>query len=389
MEKTAIEVIGSDKCTSCFGCYNVCPIPGAIVMGIDSEGFFRPITTEKCIKCGICQGGCPVVHSTNVNGQLTKIYAAWSLNDHIRVNSSSGGIFSEVAGQIIKENGVVYGVGWDNGRVRHLQISHAQNIQLIRKSKYLQSNVGNSYKDIKQQLGRGRKVFFVGTPCQVAALNKIIRDKKNLLTADLVCHGVPSLKAFEKYTHENFKKKIEKVDFRNKKTGWSNYSVVYYSANGVEKKTIFRYDKFFYGFLKDIFLNKACYNCEFSTFPREGDLTLGDFWGVPSGLKNEKGVSVLTVNNTNGIEIVHKIHEAGRVILREIDFNTATKGNMALYNGKIEIPIDREAFFSEIDMKSFDELSNSYFMPPSKFKYQFERVIRGIARRLPGKYLKR
>ena len=194
-------------------------------MKYDKEGFYKPYILSNCVNCGQCEKACPVIQIEN-NNRCEKSQAAWSKDEEIILKSSSGGIFSELAIEILNENGIVYGVGWENGEVKHKRIDKKENLKELRVSKYLPSFVGESYRQVIKDLKNNKKVLFSGTPCQVAALNKIVKND-NLITLDLICHGMPSYKAYKKYCQENFKEKVKKVDFRNKATGWTNFSSVF------------------------------------------------------------------------------------------------------------------------------------------------------------------
>lgn len=224
MKETAIKIIKSNNCTGCFACYNVCPV-NAIEMKYDDEGFYKPLISSNCIECGRCIKICPVIDNINSN-KVLETYAAWSNDEEILLNSSSGGIFSELALNILNDNGIVYGVGWENGEVKHKRITTKDGLRELQGSKYLPSFVGEAYKSVLEDLKNGKKVLFSGTPCQIAGLNKIVRHD-NLITVDLICHGMPSYKVFKKYCKEEFLEEVKKVDFRSKKTGWINFSLVF------------------------------------------------------------------------------------------------------------------------------------------------------------------
>lgn len=377
--KTAIELIGNKECTGCFACYNICPT-NAIEMKYDKEGFYKPNILSNCIECGKCMKICPVIKNEN-NNRYIKAYGAWSNDEKILLNSSSGGIFSELAFEILNEDGIVYGVGWEDGEVKHKRISTKEKLKELQGSKYLPSFVGEAYKNVVKDLKNGRKVLFSGTPCQIAGLNKIIKHE-NLITVDLICHGMPSYKAYKKYCSEEFKVKVEKVDFRNKNTGWINYSLIYYT--NILKNNYHYMDKFFCGFLKDIYLNEPCYNCKFKGTKdgenREADITLADFWGVPKELYNKDGVSLVVVNNKKGEEIFEKIKK--RVFYKEVSLEIGIKKNISFYKSCTR-PEEREMFYKEIDNLSFEELSNKYFKVESTFKRRIKKILR-----IPIKILK-
>ena len=385
MERAAINIIGYKNCTGCFGCYNVCHL-NAIEMKYDEEGFYKPYILSNCVDCGLCGKICPVIKIENDN-KYEKAYAAWSKNEEIILNSSSGGIFSELAIEILNEKGIVYGVGWENGEVKHKRIDKIGDLKNLRGSKYLPSFVGESYKLVIKDLKNNKKVLFSGTPCQIAALNKIIKNE-NLITVDLICHGMPSHKAYEKYCNENFKEKVKKVDFRNKGTGWTNYSLIYYS--NILKNNLHYVDKFFSGFLKDIYLGNPCYNCKFKGTEngekRQADITLADFWGVPKELCNKNGVSFIVTNNKKGEEYFSKIKD--RIFCQEIPLEVGIKGNSSFYKSCIRSK-ERELFFKEFDNYTFNELSDKYFKTDSLLKIKIKgiiyfpiRVLRFLKRRI-------
>lgn len=383
MGKPAIDIIGYDNCTGCFGCYNSCHL-NAIEMKYDEEGFYKPYILSNCVNCGQCEKACPVIQIEN-NNRCEKSYAAWSKDKEIILNSSSGGIFSELALEILNENGIVYGVGWENGEVKHKRIDKKEDLKELRGSKYLPSFVGESYKQVIKDLKNNKKVLFSGTPCQIAALNKTVKND-NLITVDLICHGMPSHKAYEKYCKENFKKKIEKVDFRNKGTGWTNYSLIYYS--NILKNNLHYVDKFFFGFLRDIYLGNPCYNCKFKGTEkgdkRQADITLADFWGVPKELYNKNGVSFVVTNNKKGEEYFNKIKN--RIFCKEILVEMGLKGNPSFYKSCVR-PKERDMFYKDFDNLTFNELSDKYFKTDSLNVRRIKKVI-NFPRRVLG-FIKR
>lgn len=372
--ETAIKKIGEKACTGCFGCYNVCPV-NAIKMKLDKEGFYKPEILDNCVECGKCQNGCPVVRYDKINRYI-KSYAAWSNEKDIVLNSSSGGIFSELALKIFLDKGIVYGAAWENGQVKHKRIDKEKYLESIRGSKYIPSNIGFTYREIIEDLNHGKKVLFCGTPCQVAALKKIVNNN-NLITVDFICHGIPSYKAYEKYCIEEFKEKIKKVDFRNKMKGWKDYYLVYFG----KKKKIFHHnlDMFFNGFMENIYLNKSCYNCRFKGNKcgneRVADITLGDFWGIPQELFNKDGVSFIVINNEKGMTLFNEIKSS--ITYREVSLNVGLKENSCFYNSCNE-PKERELFYKNIDDMSFKNLSNKYFKMPNLLLFLIKRIVRRL-----------
>lgn len=364
MKQSAIEVIGYDKCTGCYGCLNTCPVHNAIEFKLTDEGFYKPFITNECVHCGYCQEGCPVIKKVNNNvKEDLEVYSCWSRDENIVKNSSSGGIFSELAKVYLESNGVVFGAKWQDGEIVHVGITKLEELEELQKSKYLQSKIEYSYTKVKEYLKEGKKVLFVGIPCEGAALRKVI-EHKNLVIVDVVCHGVPSYSTYKKYVKEVLKKdpKNLRVDFRNKNTGWENYSISYIENQKVIKEHLQREDIWFKGFLSDVYLNKPCYNCEFRTLPRVSDITLGDFWGVPQELKNINGTSVVTINSKKGKELFEKIKN--KIEYKETTFEVAHRGNPCLYNHQLN-DNKREKFYRDFSKKSFEELHKKYFPYPS------------------------
>lgn len=389
MKQSAIEVIGYDKCTGCYGCLNTCPIHNAIEFRLTDEGFYKPFKTNECVHCGYCQEGCPVIKKVNNNvKEELEVYSCWSRDENIVKNSSSGGIFSELAKVYLESNGVVFGAKWQDGEIVHVGITKLEELEELQKSKYLQSKIEYSYTKVKEYLKEGKKVLFVGTPCEVAAL-KLVIEHQDLVTVDLICHGVPSYSTYRKYIEEILKKnpKELKVDFRNKDTGWENFNLAFKNENKIIIQNNHRKDIWFKGFLADVYLNKSCYNCEFRTLPRFADITLGDFWGVPQELKNINGTSVVTINSKKGKELFEKIKN--KIECKETTFEVAHRGNPCLYNHQLNDD-KREKFYRDFSNKSFEELHKKYFPYPSVLSriVRFPRRVLGFIKRKILKFKK-
>lgn len=379
MNNSAIEVIGYDKCTGCYGCLNSCPVKGAIEFKKTEEGFYKPILTDKCVQCGLCKKGCPVITKVNSNKKEDlKVYSCWSKDKKVVKNSSSGGIFSELAKEYLDNNGVVFGAKWENGEIIHCGITKLEELKELQKSKYLQSKINNCYLDIKKYLNEGKKVLFVGTPCEIGALNTIV-NHENLVTVDLICHGIPSYTAYEKYIGENYNLNIKDVtvDFRNKDTGWENYNLTFKNKNQIIIQNNHRKDIWFRGFLTNVYLNKPCYNCEFRTLPRFADITLGDFWGVPIEIKNSEGTSVVTINSKKGKKLFEKIKN--NLEVKDVQLEIALKGNPCLYNYKMS-DNKREGFYKDFSNLTFNELHKRYFPFPNFFKKVINYTINKLKR---------
>lgn len=357
MKTTAINKIGLSECTGCYACYNVCQYD-AITMVMTADGFYKPhITEEKCIECGMCAKKCPVLDTDYNNKKEPDFFMAWSMNRETRKNSSSGGMFSEIAKNILKEGGKVYGVVWDeNFELEHIKVDSLEKLLPLRGSKYLQSKVNKSYLEIKDILENSvKKVLFVGTPCQVAGLKKIVENDR-LLTCDLLCHGIPSYISFKSYL-SSLNDRINEVNFRDKITGWTNYSITLRGEKDTYSKP-FTKDRFFMGFLRDYYLNEACYNCKFSVLPRQGDITLGDFWGISKEYdRNNEGVSVVLANNKKGYEVLISLAKSEDIELEKVEKIMASKSNPRIYSGKLLRPEKRDYIISDIKKFGFNRVA--------------------------------
>jgi len=221
------QVLEKRKCMGCSACMNICPV-GAIEMHEDKEGFKRPvINQEKCINCGACRRTCPVLN-TQTNQALNKCYACYSKDEHSMANSSSGGIFYLLADYVIKNKGIVIGAAFDkHNKLNHIAINELEDIIHLQGSKYLQSDLRDIFQLIRKNI-KDKLILFVGTPCQVAGLKAFLKkDYDNLITVDIICHGVPSPKLFKKYVTEmeaRENQKLVKYIFRDKTSGWETYS---------------------------------------------------------------------------------------------------------------------------------------------------------------------
>ena len=308
-----------DKCTGCGACRNACPV-GAITMTENREGFLSPsVDSEKCIECSKCERACPALNIKKDKKANSLMYAVRG-SDEIRELSSSGGIFSIVSQYILENGGFVCGSAFDeNMRLKHKIVSSAEELDSLRGSKYLQSDTGTVYKEIEALLKDNKKVFFVGTPCQVAGIYGYLgKDYPCLYTADILCHGVPSQKAFSSYLNSVSRgKKVKNVEFRNKRFGWSCENVLVTYEDGTESTHSRRDgDPYLRAFFENIDLRRSCAICNFSSSPRQGDISMGDFWGidrVDPSQNDKKGTSMLTVNSEKGQELLDVIRKSATV----------------------------------------------------------------------------
>jgi len=380
MTDPAIEIIGYEICTGCFACQNACP-KAAIEIAENDFGFYYPKINENCERCGICQNFCPVLNPRPSAGE-PKFYAGWSRDEETRIRSSSGGIFPEIAKYILENGGVVFGVGWDEKlNARHLKVDKIGDLSKLAGSKYVQSYVGSAYRETLKE-AENKKVLFSGTPCQTAALRSF-GNSKEIVTVDVVCHGVPSNLAFRKYLsflERKFGKRVVNVSFRDKKEGWENFHVVSRLEDGSEIRRHHQLDPFFRGFLFNLYLRQSCYSCLFCSIPRFSDITLGDFWGVPKDLRDRRGVSVVIANSKKGEKILSDLLNLGRIELVEVPKEVATKGNPRIIDGKYAVPKERESILRRLKETDFEEIANN--LKPNPILFRVERLLAYFLRKL-------
>ena len=333
-----IEIKNKSECCGCGACKNICPI-GAISLEKDEEGFLYPKTDSgKCVKCGRCVKVCPIKNRMDYgkNTYAQKAYAAQTTDKEVLKKSSSGGVFTEIASEIIASGGVVFGAAMDDDLcLRHIGAESAADLDKLCGSKYVQSEIGTAYEDIRNFLDSGRKVLFCGTPCQVGGLyNFLGKSYDNLYTQDIICHGVPSPMVFEEYVKYREKKagsKAQKIYFRNKKYGWKNFSLNFLFENGREYIKPASDDYYLCSFLSDLCLRPSCHDCAFKSQKRQSDITLADFWGVERiypQINDNRGTSLVLVNSQKGSELFDGIKD--RLKLCDADPKEAVKYNPAM-----------------------------------------------------------
>lgn len=342
-----IRIIPEEICCGCGACENVCPVD-AVLLKEGAEGFLFPSVQEDlCIQCGKCTAACPVLEASVPNEKQPECRAAFGA-DELRKNSSSGAVFSVLAEYVFKKGGVVYGAVLDEAfQVIHQRAVSQIELEGIRRSKYVQSRVGLIYRQVRKDLEVGRWVLFSGTPCQNAALRKFLRKPEpKLILADLVCHGVPSQKIFDSYLKEKFpSKNLKEFYFRVKESGQNCMVSKAVLKNGKVLKNTADSDFFEKGYHQSLFLRRSCGNCRFAEPPRQGDFTIGDFWGLAKYDKSytdRLGVSLVLLNN-------EKAEQIWKEISPKLKFDKPVPVEFALKNNrfraKIKIHPGRESFF--------------------------------------------
>lgn len=321
--RTTNNVSDNKLCTGCGACFNVCQ-EDAIVMIFDEDGYLKPNINESCINCGICAERCPTLHPVYNNSSTPRSYALWMPED-IRSKSTSGGAFSLFALDVLKKNGVVFGAAWtDDFYLKIVEIDNSKNLERLRHSKYVQSDASESYEKVKELLEKGTLVLYSACPCQVAGLNSYLnKEYSNLITIDILCGNVPSIKMFHKYLLEFADiSDIDNIVFRDGSLGSDphNHRITYKDGKSELKSkwTGDPYQKAYHS--PNLMANEICRYCLFAKIPRQGDITIGDFWGIDkidSSWDDKKGTSVVLVNSTKG-ELLLKDLTKGAERLQEI-----------------------------------------------------------------------
>lgn len=351
----------SDKnkqhCCGCESCANSCP-QKCIFMTNDSEGFLYPkIDLNNCAHCDLCSKACPYSNTSKVTLFKPSAYAAYLNDDDVRKHSSSGGLFSFFAEKILEKNGIVYGAAFDKQwDVVHLAIERKEDLPKLRGSKYVQSKIGDIFADVKTKLDNNRLVYFSGTPCQITGLKLFLgKQYPNLILQDIICHGVPSPKIWQLYL-DSKKAQINKINFRDKSSGWLNYSFNFNNHRQAHTK-----NKFMAAFLHNLSLRPSCYSCPTKGLIRNSDFTLGDLWGantlVSKEMNDNKGLSLLIINSEKGRAFFNEYKYY--LVYKEIDFEKAISFNGSFSNCSI-LPIERGDFFKEISSKNFNKVVDKY-----------------------------
>lgn len=311
-----INIKNKKDCCGCSACIQRCP-KQCISMKMDDEGFLYPqVDISKCVDCHLCEKVCPVINKA-VEHKPLKVLSAINSNEEVRMQSSSGGIFTILAEAIIKKGGLVFGARfndcWD---VVHDYTESIKDLATFRGSKYVQSRIGETYKQVKVFLDGGRNVLYTGTPCQIAGLKLFLRKNyDNLLTVECVCHGVPSPGLWQQYLKEQTAKdgrtikNIARINFRNKETGWKRYSV---SIEYEDGKRCFSYhgeNPWTCSFINNLNLRPSCTNCSVKCNNSRADITLGDFWGADNFMpdNDDKGITLAICHTDKAVECMMNI----------------------------------------------------------------------------------
>lgn len=373
-----MEICSLEKCTGCCSCENKCP-KSCIRMEYDQNGFLRPhIEESECIKCLLCVKVCPSNKETELEGKDSKAYKAWSNDLNTRKNSSSGGIFSELAKEVLTQGGIVFGAAFNEKfKLQHIDINNLSELSKLRGSKYIQSDTSRSYKKVLDYLNKGKLVLYSGTPCQIDGLNHYLNKKyDNLITVDVLCHGAGSTKVFNdsiEYLSRQYNSIPKYIQFRYKRKSYSESDFrITFNNNKVFSKVLY-ISPYGYLFAKRLIVRQSCLNCKYSTRVRVSDITLGDYQNSDTRYqsKNEKknGVSIVLANSIVGEEILNRIRN--NIFCESVSFEETVKCCSTLkrensYNEKNFIK-----FFEDYNSKSFLEIIKKDYKAPFMVKFQY------------------
>ena len=384
-----IEILDKLECCGCGACAQKCP-QKAVLMKENEEGFLYPlIDKEKCINCGLCEKVCPQLKEVSKK-EIPQAYAVKNKNLEELKNSSSGGVFIILANYVIENNGIVFGAAYDeNLNVNHIKVKDKASLRLLQGSKYVQSNVNNTYKEAEKELKENKLVLYSGTPCQIAGLKSyLMKDYENLITCDLVCHGVPSQKLFQKYIEylsEKFKSRVVKYNFRSKiKKGWGLFSQIE-TEDGKIRFVEPDFDPYYSNFLSSNTYRESCYKCRYSNYNRVSSITLADYWGINRihpNFYSEQGNSLILINDNKGKDILEKIKN--KVELIETDLNLAANHNKNLTN-----PSPRNSIRDNMYLRIDEMDAKKYIKSNLRIKYTVKKIIKAIIPNKVKKILKR
>ena len=383
-----INITDKSKCCGCRACEQACPV-GCISQEIDSEGFNYPkVDAAKCINCGACDKVCPIIVAENKpkeDGPDYGIdaYGGWITDEDVRQDSSSGGAFTALADSVLDEGGKVYGCYLDSDKKAvHIGIDSKDQVKILRGSKYVQSDTLSVYSEIQELINSGRKVLFVGAPCQCAGLDAFIKKNRDkLFTVDFICHGVPTPRLFADYINSLESKKGSKITafrFRNKDKGWNQSGLqlgTYYEfedGSSVRNYPAFN-DKFMNAFLDDIALRPCCYECKFKSLPKYyADFTIADFWGVNhcnKELNDKKGTSLILVHSNRGKKFWEGVKS--KFNCEKVDFKSSITKNPTIIKS-VRRKKNRDKFFEDYNNYGYEYVEKKYM---SAFTWAFHKCL--------------
>lgn len=371
-----INILDKKQCCGCNACVQKCP-RHCITMQEDKEGFLYPkVELSECIDCHLCEKVCPCLNLEEAREPLV-CYAAKNKDELIRRRSSSGGIFTAIAEKVIADRGVVFGASFDDSwQVVHTCADQLEQLAAFQGSKYVQSIIGNSFKKAEDILKSGRKVLFSGTPCQISGLKHFLRkDYDNLLTIEVVCHGVPSPKIWHEYLASFNLTNIGSISHKDKSTGWRGYSFTVKDKAGRILLTQRAVDnKYLMAFTYNYTLRPSCFSCPVKAGKSRADITLADYWGIEKLLPqmdDNKGTSFLCIHSEKGKNMINRLN----LMMESADYSQSIPFNSCIYQST-GMPAEREVFWNDYELNGI----RSLFSLKKKQQNILVRIIKRILR---------
>ena len=324
-----IEVKDKSRCCGCGACAQRCPV-SCIAMREDEDGFLYPqVDADACVDCHLCEQVCPCLNE-GVTSDAVHAFAAVNPDVDERMASSSGGVFSVLARDVIARGGVVFGARFDDDwNVVHDCADTLEGLAQFRGSKYVQSLIGDSYSKAQSLLKQGKPILFTGTPCQIHGLKRFLgKDYENLIAVEVACHGVPSPKVWRSYLRRASRGcRPAHVSFRDKSTGWKGYSVLI-----GDRRRHHDDDNYMIAYLNNYNMCPSCVDCPSKEWRSGADIMLADLWGADKILQqhdDDKGISALIVRTERGQSLIHRCGIAGQPIALDkvVLYNPAVSTN--------------------------------------------------------------
>lgn len=385
-----IDKVSVQECAICGACINACPVDAISLDKVHLDFRYPQINEDICIHCNRCEKACPILGNKGKPDEGYPVaFAAKSENDPMRMRSSSGGAFYELADQMLRDGGYVCGAVFDDEfHVKHILSYAKEDILRMMGSKYAQSDVGYCYREVKDVLEKGCKVLFSGCPCQVAGLRTFLgKEYPNLVLVELICHGIPSDHMLQTYIGMQERKygaRLTRMEFRNKKKGWHNSSVRMEFGHHRTYSKPEAADAYMNGFLGSVTLKPTCYQCHFRNFTAGSDIILGDFWGaeVELPVDDNKGISAILVNSGKGMDVLDRCN----LTLTPANVETVIKYNRNLLCSAAPSP-QRSSFYASADTNGLEEAIRRYLEESTiqKLKRQSRYALRCIWHIIRGK----
>lgn len=377
--------IDVNYCSGCLGCVNACPTKAMSVVE-DKDGFIIPyISDDLCIDCGKCIKVCDFIKEKPQSCNIQEAYSLAINDKDVLFNSTSGGAFTALSDAVLNKGGLIIGAVLEpDFTVRHIVAENKQERDRMRGSKYVQSDTGTIYSQLKQYLKQDKYVMFVGAPCQTAGLLQFLgKPYKNLLTVDFLCHGWPSNSFFKEHiknSENRINKRIQSYSFRSKVFGWMPADITSVEVRNMKKKYKFQLQSFFSFFANNYSLRPSCFNCKYRSHYRYSDITIADFWGIEklTSKKDRKGTSLVLINSEKGSELFQRIQNECSIQqfpVEDILFRVSTK---TVKQDK------RSEFWQLYHEKGYDALVDKYYNQSNYKKFRF--LVKKIVKRQTARF---